>query len=83
MYSQFMMYGQKNIKLFQSMDMTCSLLTVSTETSSSFTLLNIYCCVFDWTTFQLVLQHKGMAAIKKSISLTKVHFVGLYYKIKS
>jgi hypothetical protein len=24
----------------------------------------IYCCVFDWTTFYLVLQHNGMATIK-------------------
>jgi hypothetical protein len=44
-----------------------------TETCSSFTLLNILLC-FDWTTFWLVLQHNGMAPIKKekSVATTRI-----------
>ena len=39
------------------------MVTVNETCSSNFTLLNILLC-FDWTIFQLVLQHNGMAPIK-------------------
>jgi hypothetical protein len=42
------------------------------KNSSNFTLLNILLC-FDWTMFWLVLQHKGMAPIKKYMFICLPH----------
>jgi len=65
------------------MDMTRSVLTVSTETCSSCKLLNIL--LWFWLNDILVsttTQRDGCYK-KLNISLTKVHFVVLHYTLKS